>query len=78
MADPADRAQDSIEHTLAAAIENARASGTPEEFRALPITGFCAWCGDPVYSGWRHCRPLDNDCEATHLRHVRYGRGTRV
>lgn len=74
MADVADMAQQNIDLGLQSAIQRARESGTPPEFRSLSITGFCAWCGDPVAPGRRHCRPLDNGCERDHLRHIRYGR----
>lgn len=78
MADEADQAQDSIDLALSAAIARARETGIAPELQGLPVTGFCAWCGDPVQPGHRHCRPMDNDCEATHLRYIRYGRGNKL
>jgi RNA polymerase-binding transcription factor DksA len=51
MADEADRAQEETERALARAIAHARAR-TDE---ALPFTGVCHWCGEPVEHPRRWC-----------------------
>lgn len=69
--DEADKADDAIEAAKEAAIAAARKG----PFHRLRPTGYCAWCGDPVGSGRLHCRPIDNDCEEVHLKHINFKRG---
>lgn len=73
MADEADEADRIIEAATEAAIQRARIR--KDYFPGLQPTGFCAWCGDPVAHGRLHCAPVENDCEAVHLRYLRFRQG---
>lgn len=71
MADIADQSDPHIEAALEAALQAAKIGPLTH----LPVTGFCAWCGDPVAHGRVHCAPVTNDCEAVHLKHINFRRG---
>ncbi len=71
MADDADQATPIIEAATEAAIARARVS----QFPHLKPNGFCVWCGDPVSPGRLHCTPVENDCEAVHLRYLKFRKG---
>lgn len=72
MADAADKADAAIEAARVAAIEAAKAN----PFQHIPETGFCAWCGDPVLPGQKHCRPIHNDCAEVHLKFLVFRAGS--
>lgn len=71
MADIADQSDAHIEAAREAALRAVKRG----PFHGYTPTGFCAWCGDPVLPGRIHCRPLDNDCEAVHLKFIRFRHG---